>query len=89
MDISEQKNEKLEFILQIISSVIDSKDTKIKFLLLCSLLEFILITSEKRNKEEDSIRTRFAQRISIARERFVFNQVNICKDERFQYERVS
>ena len=81
------KEDDLDFILEMINATFDSNDVKVKFLMLSSLLEFIVITDTKNNPNipDDSISQRFTQRLSILQERYLFYKRELDKDEEYKY----
>jgi len=69
-----------------ISATFDAIDLKVKFLMLSSLLEFLVINDSKNSKiPDDSITQRFAQRLSILQERYFFYKREIDKNEEYKY----
>ncbi len=84
-DVFQIKENDLDFILEMMSAVFDSNNLKVKFLMLSSLLEFIVITETKNPKiSDDSISQRFTQRLSILQERYLFYKREIDKDEEYK-----
>ena len=85
-DVFPIKQDVLDFILEMISAIFDATDLKVKFLMLSSLLEFLIINESKNPKiPDDSIAQRFAQRLSILQERYFFYKREIDKDEEYKY----
>lgn len=87
-DVFQIKENDFNFILEMIWATFDASNVKVKFLLLSSLLEYIVISDSSNNKDktpEDSIAQRYAQRLSIIQERYIFYKREIDKDEEYKY----